>query len=133
MQPGLWHDFKMEVEPSRIRVWLNHQLLFDQSTSPLEINSLHVTGGKAIETGEIIVKVVNASQLPQRVKLTLAGNIESAPSGKAWILSSANRWDENSLEFPDRVRPIECPIADLLIEGELFEFAPHSLTVMRIN
>lgn len=82
--------------------------------------------------GQVIVKVVNttAAAVQARIQLSGAGKID--PRAVAHVLTAANPNDENTLEFPARVAPMEQAIDIAAAEFE-HEYPAHSLTVLRIT
>ena len=82
---------------------------------------------------EVIVKVANVSRNPQEVDLRLAGGSATLAKATAIVLTSASPEDENSLDQPNRVAPVE---AELKTDGGStlrHTFLPHSVTVLRMK
>ncbi|HEX8139114.1 MAG TPA: alpha-L-arabinofuranosidase C-terminal domain-containing protein [Pyrinomonadaceae bacterium] len=81
-------------------------------------------------TGEVVLKVVNATPSPKETRINLAGAVGVKRSGRAFVLSSSDLKAENSFEQPFRVAPVERRLA--IAAGEFsYTFAPNSLTVLR--
>ncbi|MFN3407503.1 MAG: alpha-L-arabinofuranosidase C-terminal domain-containing protein [Limisphaerales bacterium] len=79
---------------------------------------------------EVILKLVNASDRPVPVRLNLAG--VRALRGPATIVTlSGQPGDENTFDQPDRIAP-RTTRERLAGTGFVREFAPHSLTVLRM-
>lgn len=83
------------------------------------------------KTGEVVVKVVNAETSAKEVRISLAGAAKIGPSGKAFVLASADLNAENTLDEPKKVSPVEQTFA-IQSSDVSFTFAPNSLTVLRI-
>jgi alpha-N-arabinofuranosidase len=83
-------------------------------------------------SGEVILKVVNATGLPREVRINLAGAKQIAKSGKAYVLASPDLKAENSLDEPMKVAPVE---QSFVIPSDEFAFtlAANSLTVLRVG
>ena len=83
-------------------------------------------------TGTVYVKVVNALASPQTATVTLTGAAAIAPTGTAWVLSSANLTDTNTLAASNKVVPVQSKISGV---GRTFRhvFPPYSLTVLKLS
>ena len=57
-------------------------------------------------TGEVIVKVVNTSKQPQAITINLLG-LQGAPTATTITLSHDGMDDENSLDNPEKIIPVE--------------------------
>ena len=64
--------------------------------------------------------------------MTLTGANAVAPTGTAWVLSSANLSDTNTITDPNKVVPVQSEITGL---GKTFRhtFPPYSLTVLKFS
>lgn len=82
-------------------------------------------------TGEVIVKVVNASSAPQQAEVVVDG-IRRLGSGTLTILKSENLSDVNSISEPQRISPETKP---LKAGGKKIGLSldPYSLTVVRVK
>ena len=84
------------------------------------------------QSGEVILKVVNAAASPRDVRFNLAGAKQVGKNGKALVLANSDLKSENSLAEPMKVAPVEQPFA--VPAGEFaFNLAPYSLTVLRVG
>lgn len=79
--------------------------------------------------GEVIIKVVNSTDKPFSPVISLDGGM-IAKNGVAITLSSVSRNDENSMDCPDRIRPVETAFNKF---GKNFKytFEPNSFTILR--
>ena len=87
----------------------------------------------ATRTGnDIILKVVNVTGSPRETQIDLRGVKSVAPEATATVLTSAAGTDENSLEQPTKVSPVQHP---LNLAGSRFRhtFPANSLTVLRLK
>ncbi|HWY77473.1 MAG TPA: alpha-L-arabinofuranosidase C-terminal domain-containing protein, partial [Verrucomicrobiae bacterium] len=69
------------------------------------IRKLYASATRESKTGDIILKVVNTATNPASVEITLRGATNLSGSGKAIVLTSDSRRDENSIEEPLKVSP----------------------------
>lgn len=83
-------------------------------------------------TGELIVKLVNASNKEQTNVLSLDGVKKLAPQGKLTVMQSDNLYSVNSFAAPQNIAPKESAIA---VKGKQIKLAaaPYSFTVLRVK
>ena len=115
----------------RIRCFLDGQLIHDVERQS-QLPSLYAVAGRKNDTGEIILKVVNAANAPADTAIDLkdAGNL--APTATATVLASASPDDENSLDEPTKVTPKEITIQNVAPSFR-HTFPANSVTVMRLR
>jgi alpha-N-arabinofuranosidase len=83
-------------------------------------------------SGDIILKLVNASDKVQTANVVLDGAKKLAPKGKITVLKSDDLDRVNSIEQPTLVSPVE---QDFILKGKTInqELSPYSFTVIRIK
>jgi alpha-L-arabinofuranosidase len=132
VQTERWYDIKVEVSGQRIRCTLDGKLMHDVVYEHTLLRSLHAVAGRDTTTGEIVLKVVNASKTAFDTKVDLLGTQKLDNVGSVTVLTSASPNDENSLENPRKVVP----------RGEQLNgvsnsfrrtFPPYSLTIIRLK
>ena len=130
IETGRWYDIKVENIAGRVRCWLDGKLVHDARRGSLD--SMYAVAGRAEKGGDVILKIVNADEKPQDVRISLAGLKGKVKSGTLTVLASADPMDENSLENPDKVVPRQSPLADA---GESFvhTFPGNSVSVIRLT
>ncbi len=96
-----------------------------------QTKSFHVSASFDEETGEAIVKAVNAAGAPLEAVLELKGAARIGRQAKVVLLRSKKLTDENSLQEPKKIHPEETAFP---VSGGrfMFEFKPYSLTVIRV-
>ena len=131
IETGRWYDIKIQLEGERVKVWLDGEPLFDQVIQNELMQRLYAVAGMDTKTGEIVVKCVNPTAAPQPVTLNLTGKKVAAQKARRIVLEGKPD-DINTLEQPLRVAPKEDTVE---IAGAVSQvtFAPHSLTVLRMN
>jgi alpha-N-arabinofuranosidase len=93
---------------------------------------LFAVASKDERSGEVILKVVNATASAREVRINLAGAKQIAKEGRAYVLASPDLKAENSLDEPMKVAPVEQRFA--VPAGEFaFTLAANSLTVLRVG
>lgn len=126
-----WYDVKIRVEGRRVHCYLDdteiHNIEVPESLGP----SIYATAGLTA-TGEIVVRLVNASPLKQNVSIDLAGTSSSKYSGTATQISSKNLDEENSLAEPTRIAPVESRLPSFSGGKLQYEVEGNSFTVVRL-
>jgi len=127
---GRWYDIRIELEGARIRCYLDGQLLIEALDEGVQ--ALYASASREERTGEVILKVVNYAGEAQETTVRLEGVAAVSPDAKAIVLTSASLEDENSLDEPRKVAPVERPFR---CSGATFTytFPPHSLTILRMK
>ncbi len=124
--PGEWTDIKIQKEGAKISGFINGRLIEAMVEKPAP--SLAASAGIDSSRKELVIKIVNGSNLPQTLKLN---GLEGA-RGKTWtetVLTGPALSAENSFENPENVAPktTKRPVSDSITT------APRSLTVLRIS
>jgi alpha-L-arabinofuranosidase len=82
-------------------------------------------------SGEVVLKVVNATPSQKEVRINLSGGKRFSKLGRALVLASSNLKTENSLDQPTKLSPIQHQFQIPSAEFN-YTFDPSSLTVLRI-
>lgn len=131
IETGRWYDIEITVEGSRYRILLDGSPLFEQAIQPVNSSRIMANAGRIEASGEYIVKVANYLEEPCSLQIQLKG-CAGPLQGKVFSLHSKTRNDENSLDAPFSVIPVEAPFRS---ESGLFphDFPACSLTVFRLG
>ena len=124
-----WYDIKVELAGNRIRCYLDGQLVHDAVAPDTE--HFHAVAGLDEVNGDIVVKAINTGQEPVAATLNLRG-AGQVKSGALSVLTSGNLSDNNSLDEPMRVSPVESRLHEVA-PGFAHEFPAHSLSVLRLK
>jgi len=94
-------------------------------------DNLYASASLDRRTGQVILKLVNATATVREVRINLSGTKVNGRSALASVLASTDSKAENSLDQPTRLSPIE---RSLTFMGPEFNYKlePSSLTVLRI-
>jgi alpha-L-arabinofuranosidase len=133
IEAGQWYDIKVTVSGNNVRCWLNGQLVHDLNyESASKISSLYATSATDAQTGDVIVKVVNADSGPVETEIALSGADKFSGKGAATVLTSENATDENSIDDPMKVSP---KTEDVNFSGTTLtrSLPGNSFTVLRIQ
>jgi len=115
------------VVPSEIT--MNAPPTTEPATRPT--GGLFVSANRVDATGEIILKVVNSMSDSQRLTINLSGAANVSPDATAWVLTG-QRLDQNSVQHPTKVAPVETDIHDAAAQFT-HEFPALSVSVIRIK
>lgn len=132
IEEGRWYDIRLEVSPLTVKGYIDGKLI--QQTSLVDKNRQTICASAARDekSGDIIVKVVNASNKAVNTTLNLKGAGQLAALADAVVLSSDSELDENTLDNPTKVAPKSEKIK---VKGQsvTHSFAANSVTVLRIH
>ena len=127
IETGRWYDIRIECQDSRLRCFLDGQLIHDVSRAG--VPSLFAAAGKTNATGEVLLKVVNGANLPQTVQISVAGLPGLASRARTIVLADPDAEAENSVAEPKRIAPRETTTEGV---GPQFShtFPANSVTLM---
>jgi alpha-L-arabinofuranosidase len=115
---------------NRIRCFLDGELIHDAVSTPPE--KFFVNAGRDDNSGELIVKAINLAEEPLAASLNMKGVHGIAAQAGVSVLQSALLSDNNSLDEPNRIAPVESRIDSAAQEFE-HVFPPRSLTILRLK
>lgn len=129
---GRWYDVKLEITSKSVKGYLDGKLVQEVSNDQLNTKGVCASASRDDKTGDIILKVVNASAVPVKTHIDLNGAATLTETGKAIVLTSASALDENTLDAPTKVAP---KTEDLQWKGPTLNhvFPANSLTVLRLS
>ncbi len=132
IETGRWYDIKVEVSGMSIKCSLDGQVIHDVKNARKTTPGLFASATRDNQSGEIIVKVVNAAATPTVTEINLNGGGKLAARAQAIVLTSGSPKDENSLDEPTKVAP---KTQTLALSGPSFQhsFPANSLTVLRVK
>jgi alpha-L-arabinofuranosidase len=131
IEPGRWYDIKIEILGNTVKGYLDGKLVQEVSDTKTNVKSLCASAARDGKTGDIILKIVNASSEPVETQIDLKGAGKLSGTGKAVVLTSASPLDENTLEEPTKVAPKN---ETVMLSGSAIRrsFAGNSFTVIRL-
>jgi alpha-L-arabinofuranosidase len=131
IEPGRWYDVKIEILGNTVKGYLDGKLVQEVSDRRANVSSLCASASRDDITGDIILKVVNASFGTVKTKIDLQDAGQLTGSGKAIILTSARPLDENTLDEPSKVSPVT---ESVKLSGTSLKrsFPGNSLTIIRL-
>jgi alpha-L-arabinofuranosidase len=131
IEPGKWYEIKIEIKGSSVKGYLDGKLVQEVGDIRDNVKSLCASASRDDKTGDIILKVVNASFKPLKTNISLKDADTLLGSGKVIVLSSDSPLDENTLEEPTKVSP---KTEMVKFKGDYLTrtFPGNSLTVIRL-
>ncbi|MHB8523448.1 MAG: alpha-L-arabinofuranosidase C-terminal domain-containing protein [Limisphaerales bacterium] len=130
IETGRWYDVRVELQGPRVRCYLDGKLIHDVTMA--QPQPMYAVASRVRATGELILKVVNVAAMAQDTEIRLNGAKAIRPSGRAVVLTSANPADENTIDAPLKVAPIQQAIANAAANFR-HTFPPNSVTVLRLR
>ena len=132
IETGRWYDVKLEVKGGTAKGYVDGKLVLEVSNPAAKTSSLSVSAAHDERSGDIILKVVNASPGSLKAGINLAGTANLTGNGKAIVLTSASPLDENTLEQPTKVSPVT---TNFKFSGTSIarSLPGNSLTVLRLT
>jgi len=127
-----WYDVKIEIKGGNVRAYLDGKLVQEILEKNLTVKGLIMSAVKDDKSGDVILKVVNASAKSIKTEIDLKDAKVFTGKGKAIVLTSASPLDENTLENPKKVYPIT---ENVKLNGAGFKrtFPGNSLTILRLQ
>jgi alpha-L-arabinofuranosidase len=123
-----WYDVKVSLSGSRIRCYLDGELLHDATAASSQ--KFFAVAGRDNDTGDVILKAINVAEDKVSASLKLMG-LGAGPGGaNLFVLQAESLSDNNSLEEPVRVTPKELRLENTGVEFP-HEFPPRSLSILR--
>lgn len=124
-----WHKVRIVITEYGADYYMDERQILAHKNVPL--NRKFYLAGYDDESGEVIVKFVNASDDPYSVRINLKGG-EVETQGRVITLSSASKFDENSFEEPFKISPRETVYKNFS-SSFVYKFEPNSFTILRIK
>lgn len=132
VETGRWYDVRIELKGQNVKCYLDGKLIHDLTYDDSAPKALHAVASRQSSSGEIILKVVNVSKYAVTTSMKLEGVTSVGSSASSVLLTSSDVRDENSLEEPRKIYPKRFSV-DGISENFKYVFAPHSVTVLRMN
>ena len=132
IETGRWYDLKVQVQDVSIRCWLDGRLIHEITRSRLATRVLYASATRDDKSGDLILKVVNAADVPVDTTINLRGAEHLSGAGEAIVLTADSPWEENSMEDPTRISP---RTGTFSFQGETLRriFPGNSVTVLRLK
>lgn len=124
-----WHKVKLIITNHGADYYFDGNKVLSHENAPL--NRKFYLAGYDEKSGDVIVKVVNASDEPCLAEINLnGGDVEK--EGRVITLSAASKLEENSFEDPFKISPKETEY-NKFSSSFVYKFVPNSLTILRMK
>jgi alpha-L-arabinofuranosidase len=132
IETNRWYDIKIQLKGKSVQCWLDGHLIHTILKPLLTTHCLYASATRDDQSGDVILKLVNAAPFSIDTEINLAGVPEIFGPAQATVLTSASPRDENSLEDPTKLSP-KAETFD--VSGPDFHrtFPGNSFTVLRIK
>jgi len=103
-----------------------------EAPPPKQVPTLFYGATRDTQSGAVYLKLVNAMDIPQTVRVEIKGVAAVASEGVAVVLSSASPTDTNSITEPTKIVPVTTKVTGL---GTSFTrtLVPNSVTVLQLQ
>ena len=132
IEEGRLYDIRLEVSPFIVKGYIDGKLVQKVSLADKNRKAICASAARDEKSGDIIVKVVNASNKAVNTTLNLEGAESLAGFADAMVLSSDSELDENTLDNPTKVIPKKEKIK-VDRHKVTHRFAANSLNILRIH
>ena len=129
VEGGRWYDIRIDIKDGKFTYSLDGKQMLETAIENIQ---RYVVSGYDENTGELIVKFVNATKEPFSTSVNLQNVTSVKRKGKVVTLTSADPKDENTLDDPKRVFPRESTFNKFSGQFD-YTFEPWSFTVLRIK
>ena len=130
VESGRWYDITLQVTGDSVKAWLDDKLVFDTVLKHDDTKGVFSSATIDDTTGELIVKVVNTSDVATTAILNMKNFMPK--SARVVRLAANDGMEENTLNTPTNIHPIE-----QLLSPEkgrvLLDVPPYSLNIVRIK
>lgn len=129
VEAGHWYDIRVEIKDNIWKCYMDGRLVY---TYDYRINNRHyAAAGIDKDSGELIVKLVNGTEIPWETSLALKGGMAIKGNAQKITLTSETFSDENSFDAPSKVAPETNAIK---VTGNRIpaDCPPRSLVIFRI-
>ncbi|MDW7979775.1 MAG: alpha-L-arabinofuranosidase C-terminal domain-containing protein [Verrucomicrobiales bacterium] len=131
LEEGKWYDLRVVLRGAKVECYLDGQLVHSAEIPLPRYGGVFASAVRENSSGEIILKLVNATSHTQMVKVILQGVGGVNPGARGLILTSDSLGDVNDFECPNRVVPKDWPVQVASPEFML-DVPRHSFLVIRV-
>jgi len=131
IEEGKWYDLRIELRGPRINCYIDGQLVHSVDVPLPRYGGIFASATRDTATGDVILKLVNATPDLQSVQVQLDGLGSVKAGARATLLTAEQLSDVNDFDRPDRVVPKPWPVR---IDGLRFmlDLPRHSFLVIRV-
>ena len=130
IKTGRWYDIKIELKGGSIKCYLDGKLVNEATKSGYK--ALYASATISEGGDEIILKTVNVAAEPQTTEIVIGGVDGVDAEGKLTVLTAAGPMDENHIDQPAKIVPVEQPLENAA-SNFLHTFPGNSVSVIRLK
>ena len=127
VETGRWYDIEVRVENGKVTCMLDGVTVHEFTLS--QDRAIYQSVQIDEESGELILKIVNPNDKAQTLKLNVQNM--KAGGGKVYRLASANGTDENTMDSPFNVKPVEESVSEADLQS--LDIPAYSLSIYRLK
>ncbi len=131
VEQNRWYDITLQVAGDSVKAWLGDELVFDTMLKHDETKGIFSSATIDDRQGELIVKIVNTSEEGTTAQLNLT-NFQ-ARSARVVRLAANDGMDENTLQQPTNIHPVEQVVAPQSTSLVQVDVPSYSLNIIRIK
>ena len=133
IETNRWYDIKIEVMGDKVSCYLDgKQIQQAKLPTPHSKAGLYALAGKDLKSKQIIIKALNPGPAPMDTAIRIQGATKLNPQARVITLAGDKPTDENTLEDPNKVVPVESTFDGVAPEFH-YNLKPYSLTIFRID
>jgi alpha-L-arabinofuranosidase len=130
VEPNRWYDIRIELKGRDIKCYLDGKLITEATdTAGPPPAAVYAAASRVDASGQVILKVVNASASPQRLSVDLLGALSVEKHAVVEVLAGEPE-DVNTVAEPRKIYPRAADIEDAGTSF-LHEFPVYSVSVFR--
>ena len=131
VETGRWYDITLQVNGDSIKAWLDQELVFDTVLKHDQTKGVFSSATIDETSGELIVKVVNTGDEGTTAALNLTNF--TARSARLIRLAANDGMDENTLQQPTAIHPVEQVLTPESANCLLVDIPAYSLNIVRVK
>lgn len=130
IETGKWYDIELKVVGDSIFAKLDGKEIFSTKLKANTLPGIFSTATLDEQTGEVILKIANTSTEHTTAKINLQG--KEIKNGKLIRLSAKNGLEENTIDNPTNIYPVENYVTTEK-NGATVEIPASSLNIIRLK
>ena len=130
IETGKWYDIELKVVGDSIFAKLDGKEIFSTKLKANTLPGIFSTATLDEQTGEVILKIANTSTEHTTAKINLQG--KEIKAGKLIRLSAKNGLEENTIDNPTNIYPVENYVTTEK-NGATVEIPASSLNIIRLK
>ncbi len=132
IEAGIWYDIEIRIKDNMATLILGGKTIHKfQIPCRGSHEKIYASVSKDIKNQNLIVKVVNISDVSENVEIDIKGLGVKPGEIQTLCLTSEDEWDENTLEDPVKIVPVK-GTSEIKGSNFSYQFSANSFTVLRI-